>query len=1380
MIDKMGDVKLKKAAGDCLTTYAERLSLQFVLSQSYEPLKKLKAPKALADSLLWIHQQLEDFGISGLQVRELIDFLKIALGSANAAVRNNAVSVLGILRRFVGPGIRTFVEDCNSNLLATIDLEFDKVASMDPPQVTKGPVEDGASGASAVEELFPMVDISVQFTSALLEECADANWKIRKEAMEKVAAIVDANKRITPNLGGLTGALKLRLADVNKSIQLLTLEICSKLATAMGKPFDKFARLLCANVASCLTDQKENIRQGAIATLEAIATQTGLDPLVSSLAVSLVTNSPTLRKDLLVWLAAFCNGIKEKGTALPDLSALVPPVLQCLQDRSADVRKAGQSLLPHLIASAGYDAVLAKCNDMKGATKTAILPMIEAAKPPPPPRPPSAAATKAPEERGALNTLPSLPKPGVKAGARAGASSGPSGLAKAPPRAVVTPPAPARELQPSPTPAPPSLAGPGGSNLMAPRSRLGLKKPGQPIPSGMDSGLPGPAQQVSRLQNMQSNLGGFQQQPPVSTGMQRFEPMEGVVTSAAPPMSNMMSSTGGAGLVRGLGNNTMDGLNGLSQPPPSIVVPPSAQIKRLSVSGTGGDRRGEAQMDFLVTQITSEDPLQSIEALKMLEKAMHGPLDVIIPHINELVNAHALQLRLAYNGLEQRNNSTTRVCKHLINSLVGIFSNKQLASKVQPDPLYNLLHELACRLLDKNLESVESGQQLSKALNVTMVRVLENSNRNAAFSALLLILVRVAQTLQNAEDSAYQAKFGDLIMKCLWKLTKTIKDFIVAGTLKPNELLADMNDFLVSISPPEWKRRALENVPLGDMPLRTVKTVLVELSTVMGDEVFNHLDLINDPTKSAIHQYLVHMTGSKKRRITQVANPSTQPAPSIPTVPGGDRLSTIGSMTNQNLNAHNQMMQQQQQQQQQRLSFQSQQSPQMQHQTFQQQQSISPRMTTQALYGSQAAHMSSNMGGLGGMSSPSSMQFGGTNMNMNMTDFSSTGINNQNRLSMMGPKVTPQPVTASAPITNATPNDSNMNAEDGSGLSETEMNSRLTQIFTKIGTREETKQGISDLYAFQKMYPNMESKVNAQLARTGTFFQSYIRRGLANLEAEAQAAANAATSSPLSSTSSTSAAAAIAARRRESVLSTMSSDNGSTTNGNGPAQPSDPSEPYRVRLARLQQMFGTKSESKSTSPVPDHDMLAGGRSSPLTTSGSTLSMRQQQELDFQQHQLQQQQILAQHSRSRPSSLYQTTPSSGLTGATSGIGAGGYSHQHTLSMSSNGSHHDGGGFGQFGSMTNGGGSPALSTTTAGFRSSYISSGNVNGGMGLGSAAASPNGMPSASPASSGMSPLQSLQESVAAKERAQAVAQMRERLARMKSQNMATNQMALQQ
>ncbi|KAG0348125.1 Microtubule-associated protein, microtubule dynamics during spindle orientation [Podila humilis] len=1367
MIDKMGDIKLKKAAGDCLTTYAEASSLQFVLSQSYDPLKKLKAPKALADSLLWINQQLEDFGIAGLQVRELIEFLKFALGSANAAVRTNAVSVLGILRRFIGPSIRSFVEDCNSSLLATIDAEFAKVADLEPPQVTKGATDDSGAGNAAVEELFPKVDIGNQFTSALLEECADANWKVRKEGLEKVAAIVDANKRIKPNLGGLTGALKLRLADSNKNLQILTLEICASIANAMGKPFDKFSRILCSNVAGCLTDQKDSVRNAAIAALEAFATQSGLDPLVSSLSVSLVTNSPSLRKDLLVWMVSFCNASKERDVAVPDLSTLVPPVLQCLQDRSPDVRKAAQSLLPILMGSVGYDAIVSKCSDLKGAAKSAIMPMLEAAKPPPPPRPPSAAAKAPPEERGALSTLPSLQRPVAKAGARAG-TSGLPGASKIAPRVGApspTPPAPARELQPSPTPALPSLPVP-GSGLGAPRSRLAMKKP------GMESGLTGPGQRVSRLQDMPSDMDDSSQ-PQSSMISQRFDSMEGNLPPSSQSMSGIGAAIGGqnqgqaSGGLERFGNGIGGGSNGFSQPPPSIVVPPSAQIKRLSVSGTGSGRRGEAQMDFLVTQITSDDAYQSIDAIKLLEKALRGPIDVVIPHINELVNAHTLQIRLAYTGLEQKNNSTTRVCKHLVNSLVSIFSNKELASTVQTDTLYNLLHELASRLMDKNLEGVESGPQLSKAMNVTMIRVLENSNRNSVFSALLLILVRSAQPLRNMEDSAHQAKFGDLIMKCLWKLTKSIKECVSAGTLKPNELLSDMNDFLISISPLEWKRRAQEGVPLGDMPLRTVKTVLVELSSVMGDEVFEHLNLIKDPTKSAIHQYLKHMTDSKKRPIAQVLNPSTQPMPQG-SIGGRDRVPMVGSMTNQNLNAHNQMMQQQheqQQQAQQRPTFQPPQSPQFQQsQAFQP--SMSPRAPTQqTTYSTQPSHGMS-------MQSPSSMQFGG--VSTGLSDFA--GATNLHRMSAMGNNITSQPILSNPAAVTPSSENSQGNG-DGSGLSETEMNTRLTQIFTKIGTREETKKGISDLYAFQKMYPNMESKVNAQLARTGTFFQSYIRRGLANLEAEAQAAATAVNTPPPSYSSLSSPllnnsmgysgstlaggesfAAAAAARRRESILSTTRSESEGSTTGS-----TDPAESYKDRLARLQQMFGYKSDSKTTSPDPSHDqnriLMDTGRSSP------SLTMRQQQELDFQQHQLQQQQILAQHSRNRPTSVYQSSTSSPISSPSSTGGFGGVSSS-TYQPSS---------LGQDGGFGNGvqNGRSSMYGNPSGLNSTSL--GGPGGGSGIGGIST-----PSGSGLSSTLSSLQSLQESVAAKERAQTVALMRERLARMKSQNTTSSQMAHQQ
>lgn len=67
-------------------------------------MSKQKAPKVLADSIGWVGQALTDFGIAGLTLRNLVGFLKTALGNSNAAVRSSATSTLVTLRLFAGPG----------------------------------------------------------------------------------------------------------------------------------------------------------------------------------------------------------------------------------------------------------------------------------------------------------------------------------------------------------------------------------------------------------------------------------------------------------------------------------------------------------------------------------------------------------------------------------------------------------------------------------------------------------------------------------------------------------------------------------------------------------------------------------------------------------------------------------------------------------------------------------------------------------------------------------------------------------------------------------------------------------------------------------------------------------------------------------------------------------------------------------------------------------------------------------------------------------------------------------------------------------------------------------------------------------------------------
>lgn len=393
--DKLGDMKLKKPAAETLIKFAEKTSLGFVLSQAYEPMSKQKAPKAQADALVFVEQALRDFGIAGVAVRDLIEFLKNALKSSNAAVRTNATKTLSTLKLYVGNDITVFIQDLNPQLLATIEGEFAKTAGENPPEPTRTSADlaatasdskaggaangDGGGDDAAMDELFPRVDLDKLVPSAVIGSCSDSAWKLRKESLETIQGILEANKRLKPNMSNdLVGALRGRLADSNKICQGLALDCIGRIATGMGKPFDRFAKSLASATAMVLADQKITVRAAGTATLNAMTDACGLDSFVATLDKPLGTANPVLRKDLLAFLESRTQD--PSIVAVLDLAPLVAPLTSCLEDRNNDVRKLATALLPAVIQRAGYNAVAAHASKLKPASKSTVMPLIEAAR----------------------------------------------------------------------------------------------------------------------------------------------------------------------------------------------------------------------------------------------------------------------------------------------------------------------------------------------------------------------------------------------------------------------------------------------------------------------------------------------------------------------------------------------------------------------------------------------------------------------------------------------------------------------------------------------------------------------------------------------------------------------------------------------------------------------------------------------------------------------------------------------------------------------------------------------------------------------------------------------------------------------------------------
>ncbi|KAF8228198.1 microtubule associated protein [Tricholoma matsutake] len=396
LTEKLGDMKLKKPAGDILLLFAEKTSLQFVFSQAYEPLLKQKAPKVLADAVNWFNTALMEFGIAGLAMRNLIEFLKAALQNSNAAVRTSATKTLVTVKLFAGSGIKDFVEDLNPQLLNTITAEFDKVDGHAVPEPSRTSADlvsmiSSASSSKAnipamgdpLDDLFPRVEIdNLLKGTTILSDAKSDSWKTKKEALENLQVILDqgSNKRLKGTMGEIGQVLKARVTDTNKSVQTLALDIVCRISMGMEKPFEKHARLFILPISTVLADQKAPIRSAALQALTAIATAcNGLESMVPGFATALETSNPLQKSTLLHWLADWLKD--KKPTSTLELNTWVSPIISCLDDRNSDVRKGAQALLPTLIASAGFDYVLQQTNSLKPASRASAVPLVQAARP---------------------------------------------------------------------------------------------------------------------------------------------------------------------------------------------------------------------------------------------------------------------------------------------------------------------------------------------------------------------------------------------------------------------------------------------------------------------------------------------------------------------------------------------------------------------------------------------------------------------------------------------------------------------------------------------------------------------------------------------------------------------------------------------------------------------------------------------------------------------------------------------------------------------------------------------------------------------------------------------------------------------------------------
>ncbi|KAF9673107.1 hypothetical protein SADUNF_Sadunf11G0114300 [Salix dunnii] len=381
--ERVADIKTRALAMKCLTTFTEAVGPGFVFDRLYKIMKEHKNPKVLSEGILWMVLAIDDFGVSHLKLKDLIDFCKdTGLQSSVAASRNATIKLLGALHKFVGPDIKGFLADVKPALLSALEVEYEKnpfEGASAIPKKTVRTSESMTSVSGAGLDSLPREDISGKVTPALIKSLESPDWKVRLESIEAVNRILEeANKRIQPSgTGELFGALRGRLYDSNKNLIMTALTTIGGVASAMGPAVEKPSKGVLSDILKCLGDNKKHMRECVLNTLDSWVAAVHLDKMIPYIIAALFESKLGAdgRKDLFDWLSKQLSGLSE----FPDAIHLLKPAGSAMMDKSADVRKAAEACIAEILRVCGQEMIERTLKDIHGPALAIVLERVRPA-----------------------------------------------------------------------------------------------------------------------------------------------------------------------------------------------------------------------------------------------------------------------------------------------------------------------------------------------------------------------------------------------------------------------------------------------------------------------------------------------------------------------------------------------------------------------------------------------------------------------------------------------------------------------------------------------------------------------------------------------------------------------------------------------------------------------------------------------------------------------------------------------------------------------------------------------------------------------------------------------------------------------------------------
>ncbi|XP_045035689.1 cytoskeleton-associated protein 5 [Daphnia magna] len=327
---------------------------------------------------------------------------------------------------------------------------------------------------------------------------------------------------------------------------------------------------------------------------------------------------------------------------------------------------------------------------------------------------------------------------------------------------------------------------------------------------------------------------------------------------------------------------------------------PMPRYKRTAVgSSQAADQFGKINstdpaLDINISQIAHPSLNVSLNAVQYVENVINKSADEswLETRVDQILIGCTMQLRLLYQSQDRSLKDIIQGYKALLRLLMALFVQSNLAQRGSRDVLRDLANLSLHVMLDSRLETADDADQVVRALNVLVLKMVEKSDHTAMTSALL----RLLHDAVGSDNS--NGKYIELVMKCLWRIVRNLNDWI--NTINISTILVDLHAFLKAYPSSVWKDRQ------SDTPIRTIKTIIHTLVRLQGDAILSNLGAIDNLKDSELEPYLQKLlkSGVSKEKDSASKLPTSDQLSGVPEKKDGSvKIRRLSKSTQETLTA---------------------------------------------------------------------------------------------------------------------------------------------------------------------------------------------------------------------------------------------------------------------------------------------------------------------------------------------------------------------------------------------------------------------------------------------------------------------------------------------